>query len=192
MHRARRRTPNLRQLKKEMSAETSESDEGPVAMRRAPATLSGSGFSASHVSPVAKRRAPATLSGSEVSADDVSPVAIRRAPATLWGSDISAPDESSSLPTSRMWAPSDFSEESETCDQPDELLSTTRSFESLETNAFAGISLPNPGTKTMSKLHADLCNFHAVHGEEAIPRKRKHATSKEFSLASRLEKLRRR
>ena len=50
--------------------------------------------------------------------------------------------------------------------------------------------MPRPVTSGLTKLHTDLCKFHAAHGEEAVPKRRREATPEEFSLAKRLAKLR--
>ena len=124
--------------------------------------------------------------------------------AILAGSDVSASDgdvTSTSWATSRCWAPSDFSEESDVCDVSGATWSDTfnaqipckasasrsRTPSPLGTTAALPNATARPMTPHLAQLHDDLCKFHATHGDDAIPKRSKDVTPEEFSLANRLE-----
>ena len=214
---------NLRRLKRELSGEGKESDDDkqPVMNKKArwpgddmAATLSGSDNSdipgndmAATLSGSDNSDMAATLSGS---GDDMA--------ATLSGSDNSdipgirsdnesasdSDSASTSLATSHVWAPSDFSDESDVGDvsggmgsnpcssgpEFEEFADIAKAPQALEPSATARDAMPKPVTTSLVKLHTDLGSFHAAHGENAVPKRKQGATPEELSLARRLATLR--
>ena len=69
--------------------------------------------------------------------------------------------------------------------------SRSRTPSPLGTTAALPNEIARPMTPHLAQLHDDLCKFHATHGDDAIPKRSKDVTPEEFSLANRLEKLRR-